>query len=630
MKTRWHIEDQSIVWNVPGSGVPHQDHLEMSGKLVSLILTYGVGPDGRLLFRFHPVFPRLRTIPNDTHASWSPDLTDADLPPLLADGKPFGEYPESFRFDGILQVASAASNGLRVTRSVFPSDELSAFFQRITVENTTDREISLSFGKTGGLPSGRGAVGSYRIECRTADSGALPIPPGGTVVTGLMTAGLRVDEPVPDADATAEFHRRKARISELVSSVRLRTGVPELDAEFFFAKLRAGESIFRNRCGLLHSPGGGWYYAATWCNDQLEYAAPWLACTGDPDGIEASVNAFREYIRFMGPDFYRIPSSVIAEESGIWEGAGDRGDAAMFACGASAFVLTTGRWDIFEQLWDGIRWCLEYCRRNLNEAGVVTSDKDEMEGRLPAGNANLCTSALYYGALNFSASLAEARNLPDLAASFRKQAQTLAENIEKHVGAAIRGFHTYRYFEGCSVLRSWIGIPLCFGMYNRAADTVRALFSPYLRFEDGIRCTEGEEVYWDRSALYAFRGAFAAGETQAVFPVLLDYSRRRLLGEHVPYPFEAWPEGNKRHLAAESALYCRIFTEGLFGFRPVSMRSFELNPHLPDAIPHAEIRNFRIMGRTIDVFAEKQRTVVRFADREYTFPAGKFTFAFPG
>ena len=36
-------------------------------------------------------------------------------------------------------------------------------------------------------------------------------------------------------------------------------------------------------------------------------------------------------------------------------------------------------------------------------------------------------------------------------------------------------------------------------------------------------------------------------------------------GEHVPYPVEAWPEGNQRHLSAESALYCRIFTEGLFG-----------------------------------------------------------------
>lgn len=44
------------------------------------------------------------------------------------------------------------------------------------------------------------------------------------------------------------------------------------------------------------------------------------------------------------------------------------------------------------------------------------------------------------------------------------------------------------------------------------------------------------------------------------------YSQQRLLGEHVPYPIEAWPEGNQRHLSAESALYCRIVTEGILVF----------------------------------------------------------------
>ena len=52
------------------------------------------------------------------------------------------------------------------------------------------------------------------------------------------------------------------------------------------------------------------------------------------------------------------------------------------------------------------------------------------------------------------------------------------------------------------------------------------------------------------------------------------YSQQRLLGEHVPYPIEAWPEGNQRHLSAESALYCRIVTEGIFGIRPTGFNSF--------------------------------------------------------
>lgn len=56
------------------------------------------------------------------------------------------------------------------------------------------------------------------------------------------------------------------------------------------------------------------------------------------------------------------------------------------------------------------------------------------------------------------------------------------------------------------------------------------------------------------------------------------YSSQRLLGEHVPYAIEAWPEGNQRHLSAESGLYCRIITEGMFGIRPTGLNSFVLLP----------------------------------------------------
>lgn len=37
--------------------------------------------------------------------------------------------------------------------------------------------------------------------------------------------------------------------------------------------------------------------------------------------------------------------------------------------------------------------------------GVVSSDSDELEGRFPAGKANICTSSLLYDALNSAAYL---------------------------------------------------------------------------------------------------------------------------------------------------------------------------------------------------------------------------------
>ena len=95
-------------------------------------------------------------------------------------------------------------------------------------------------------------------------------------------------------------------------------------------------------------------------------------------------------------------------------------------------------------------------------------------------------------------------------------------------------------------------------------------------------------------------GAEKEGDQPAADRWQLD-THRRLLGEHVPYPVEAWPEGNQAHLSAESALYCRVFTEGLFGIRPVSLRSFTCNPRLPQGWPAMSLRQVKAFGRTFDL-----------------------------
>ena len=83
----------------------------------------------------------------------------------------------------------------------------------------------------------------------------------------------------------------------------------------------------------------------------------------------------------MNPEYEKIPSSIIAEGIDVWGGAGDRGDAAMVAYGASRYALARGDKAEAEELWPLIEWCLEYCHRNLNDKGVVASDSDELEGR---------------------------------------------------------------------------------------------------------------------------------------------------------------------------------------------------------------------------------------------------------
>ena len=73
------------------------------------------------------------------------------------------------------------------------------------------------------------------------------------------------------------------------------------------------------------------------------------------------------------------------------------------------------------------------------------------------------------------------------------------------------------------------------------------------------------------------------------------------MGEHVPYAIEAWPEGNQRHLSAESGLYGRIITEGLFGIRPTGLRSFTLTPHLPQEWNTMNLRNVCAFGTAFDI-----------------------------
>ncbi|MEA5044936.1 MAG: hypothetical protein VB075_10270, partial [Petrimonas sp.] len=60
---RWKIaDDGSIYWTI-GADIPHTDHIEMSGKSVSVVLRYGVNSQGAFTLNKSMVWPLLRTIP---------------------------------------------------------------------------------------------------------------------------------------------------------------------------------------------------------------------------------------------------------------------------------------------------------------------------------------------------------------------------------------------------------------------------------------------------------------------------------------------------------------------------------------------------------------------------------------
>lgn len=115
-----------------------------------------------------------------------------------------------------------------------------------------------------------------------------------------------------------------------------------------------------------------------------------------------------------------------------------------------------------------------------------------------------------------------------------------------------------------------------------------------------------DSTIWDRSTLYGFKAAFAAGQGDRIMDQLLRYCRKRLLCDRVPYPVEAYPEGEKRHLSGESALFVRVITEGILGIRPESLDSFSFVPMLPEKLPHIYLSDLRICGHRWDIRVEAE------------------------
>lgn len=606
---RWELNDKGgITWNVKAGDNPHKDHIEMSGLKVSTVVRYGVAEDGSFLLNRGMVWPMLRTVPNDTHASLMRKMGWNPLENVLLGGYAIKEKVQSITLDGVMTVKSLCPvrrGNVELTRVLFPSTTKPAFIEKYTLKNLAENPVKVEVNKVRNkvkTPKERGTKGKYTIIQDLKSNIFKELKPQEEITFYVTTTGYEDGEKEFDFDYEAELQARRNLVNELWDNLVLKTPDPVINTMFAFAKIRGSESIYDTAGGLLHGPGGESYYAAIWANDQAEYINPFFPFLGYDKGNESALNAYNHFARFMNDEYKPLPSSIIAEGTDVWGGAGDRGDAAMIAYGASRYALARGDKAEAEHLWPLIEWCLEFCNKKINEGGVVASDSDELEGRFPAGDANLCTSSLYYDALNSAVYLGKELKKPSSQLKkYTKQAKVLKENIEKYFGAKVEGFDTYQYYKGNDVLRSWICIPLTVDIFDRKEGTINALFSPRLWTDNGLLTQAGSETFWDRSTLYALRGVYAAGETEKATEYLKFYSNQRLLGDHVPYAIEAWPEGNQRHLSAESGLYCRIITEGLFGIRPSGFDSFVLTPHMPDEWNEISLSNIRAFGNDFDI-----------------------------
>ena len=619
-KDRWAIQPNgSITWQT-NENLPHSDHIEMSGEKVSLWLDYRVDTAGITRIIRKVVFPTFRMLPDETRSHITYTFQDNELPQIyinnsllktdISKREQKGSYAfvsKSINHKGIMRIMATAgkSDEVKIERSFFPSVDRPLAIEKFVFTNTGTKPVTVLMEKLNRsvtTDTSRSKSSPHTVVMKTINEGSRTLESGQSTVYAICYFATDYPEMSFPIDQVIEDQKRAKRIGEILSPLQLETPDTILNTAFAFAKIRATESIFKTKRGYLHGPGGLEYYAAIWANDQAEYINPYFAFSGDSIGILSAMNSYRLFGTYMSAGGGAGPGAGVAEGGAVWNGGGDRGDQAMIAYGASRFALTYGKADSAKVLWPLITWCLEYSRKHINDQGVVESQSDELEGRFPSGKANLSTNCLYYDALVSAALLAKQLHLPQHQIDeYTSQANRLKLNIEKYFGANVAGFDTYKYYETNNTLRAWISMPLAMGIYNRSKGTIDALFSPQLWTADGLATEAGKETFWDRSTLYGLRGVLQAGATDKAMEFLHYYSRRRLLGEHVPYPVEAYPEGSQRHLSAESGLYCRVFIEGLFGMRPTGFNTFNCTPRLPKKWEQMKLRNIKAFDTVFDL-----------------------------
>ncbi len=614
----WQLGEQGdIIWNINQYTVlPHADHMAMSGQSVDMILEWGVDSPGSFYADRLIRWPMLRTLPDDTHASLQRKMGDSAASLPMINGKKLSSGTvKAISIRGALKVFSEHQEGLQSERIIFPSVLNPAIIDRVTLTNTRNRALEIT------IPNWQmeettleenGLYGVYSINVFIEGNGVYRLAPGESMTYAVIRTARKSDDAPYFGNSSAEWAARQDFINVSSENLVLETPSRVLDRLFDFSKIRASESIFSTRGGLMHGPGGyNKYLAAIWANDQAEYINPFFPFLGNPVGNRSALNSFRHFASYMNAEYKPIPSSIVAEGRSFWGGAGDRGDMAMIAYGAARFALASGNREYGKELWPLVSWSLEYLRRKELPDGSIASDSDELEGRFPAGKANLSTISLYYDALRSATFMVKELGLDDqLSTMYEKQADRVRTAIHKNFEATVEGFDTYQYYEGNKELRSWICFPLTVGIHDKAKGTVDALLSTKLWTKSGLLTKSGTSTVWDRSTLYALRGIFQAGFNDRGLEKLINFSQNRLLGSHVPYVIEAYPEQNQSHLSAESGLYCRIFIEGIFGVRPTGFSSFECTPNLPAKWDHIRLKNIHSFGMKWNVEVYRRNELI--------------------
>ena len=293
---RWVIQsDGSIEWKIDNR-VPHNDHIEMSGQKISLWMQYGVDTSKKPILNRTVVFPTFRLLPVRTTAHMMYDVKDDELPRIIINDRLYkagvynaawqNDLPEkvnSIRQKGIMEIFSEINTRdgiVKLHRSFFPSVDKPMVIEKFVLTNTAKQPVKIELEymyRETKTPPERSSGGQHSFIVSTINDGLKTVNPNDSIVFAITYQAINNKNDFVIANVDAEEQARRNRVTEMQSPLVLETPDPVLNTMYAFAKIRATESIYNTRGGLMHGPGGLRYYAAIWANDQAEYVNPFFA-----------------------------------------------------------------------------------------------------------------------------------------------------------------------------------------------------------------------------------------------------------------------------------------------------------------------------------------------------------------
>lgn len=117
---RWEVSKNGVIeWNITESKLPHYDHIEMSGEQIACVLRWNIDENSTLTTERSLVFPMLRRLPNNTHASLMHRIA-LDVPSLISVDGLVLQNPktESVYIDGVFGSAETYCIGKRTLDQV--------------------------------------------------------------------------------------------------------------------------------------------------------------------------------------------------------------------------------------------------------------------------------------------------------------------------------------------------------------------------------------------------------------------------------------------------------------------------------------------------------------------------------